>query len=439
MQIVRRGLFAVLSLGLLTYLILFVQELNSRMRAPPPGRIFVEHGWVYVLAGLAALAVAILLYSLIYTAIGNRLSGRQRSPWPLFGQGLTHLLLWVVVAIVYYPILQVVAASFDPRNILFSFRPPESDYLLVRALVVPDLSHVNLDNYARLFVGVNIHPYQWGLAALAALSLVAVVSLATARYFARGNTARLAGWQGRALLTFAVLLFVVAASLDPAQFTGRPTESKFLLWLRNTLLVAGLTGFLSVALTATAGYAFARFRSLPGRYPLLLTFIFVQMFPGFLALIAIFYLFSLLQLLNTLTGLVLAYSGAVISFGTWVYKGYVESFGTALEEAAMVDGATRWQAFIRVLVPLSAPIFTFIFLLQFVMAYSEFILASLFLAGVEQWTVGLGLFNFTAEQFGARWGVFAAASVLGSLPILLVFYGFQQAFVSGYTAGAVKE
>jgi arabinogalactan oligomer/maltooligosaccharide transport system permease protein len=83
--------------------------------------------------------------------------------------------------------------------------------------------------------------------------------------------------------------------------------------------------------------------------------------------------------------------------------------------------------------------FVFIFLLQFVGTYSEFIVANLFLTGSETWTVGMGLRNFTTGQFQTKWGLFAAASVLGSLPILLTFYGFQRYFVSGYTAGSVKE
>lgn len=246
-------------------------------------------------------------------------------------------------------------------------------------------------------------------------------------------------WQGRLLFLMALLVFALALSLSPRQFTGQGTETKFLLWVRNTFLISGLTGLLAVLLTATAGYAFARFRHLPGRYPMLLFFIFVQMFPGFLALVAIYYLLSRLDLLNTFTGLVLAYSGGIISFGTWVYKGYLESISPSLEEAAMVDGATRWQVFTRILLPLSTPMFVFIFLLQFVGTYSEFVLANLVLTGVESWNVGVGLRSFTTGQFQTKWGVFAAASVLGSLPILFLFYGFQQYFVSGYTAGAVKE
>jgi len=402
------------------------------------GSVFVPYGWAYALGFLGALVLLVLLYSLLYTALVNRLQGRRKSPWPLFLQGVTHLFLWVLILLVYYPVVQVVAASFDPTNNLFSFRRPDTGFLLVDAKVIPYLPNPSLENYAKLVEGVVLYPYQVALALLAGLALLGVGIVGLLRRLLAPE-AWMDFWQGRLLFLMALLVFALALSLSPRQFTGQDTETKFLLWVRNTFLISGLTGLLAVLLTATAGYAFARFRHLPGRYPMLLFFIFVQMFPGFLALVAIYYLLSWLDLLNTFTGLVLAYSGGIISFGTWVYKGYLESISPSLEEAAMVDGATRWQVFTKILLPLSAPMFVFIFLLQFVGTYSEFVLANLVLTGVESWNVGVGLRSFTTGQFQTKWGVFAAASVLGSLPILFLFYGFQQYFVSGYTAGAVKE
>ena len=402
------------------------------------GSVFVPFGWAYALGFLGALVLLVLLYSLLYTALVNRLQGRRKSPWPLFLQGVTHLFLWVLILLVYYPVVQVVAASFDPTNNLFSFRRPDTGFLLVDAKVIPYLPNPSLENYAKLVEGVVLYPYQVALALLAGLALLGVGIVGLLRRLLAPE-AWMDFWQGRLLFLMALLVFALALSLSPRQFTGQGTETKFLLWVRNTFLISGLTGLLAVLLTATAGYAFARFRHLPGRYPMLLFFIFVQMFPGFLALVAIYSLLSWLDLLNTFTGLVLAYSGGIISFGTWVYKGYLESISPSLEEAAMVDGATRWQVFTKILLPLSAPMFVFIFLLQFVGTYSEFVLANLVLTGVESWNVGVGLRSFTTGQFQTKWGVFAAASVLGSLPILFLFYGFQQYFVSGYTAGAVKE
>ena len=401
------------------------------------GNVFVPYGWAYALGVILLLALLIFFYSLAYTALVNRLQGRRKSPWPLFLQGITHLFLWVLILLVYYPVVQVVAASFDPTNNLFSFKRPNTGFLLLDAKVIPYLPEPSLENYARLVEGVVLYPYQLGLFLLAGLALLGVGGIGLLRRLLPEEE-WMGFWQERLLLLMALFLFALTLSLSPKQFTGQGTETKFLLWVRNTFLISGLTGLLAVLLTATAGYAFARFRHLPGRYPLLLFFIFVQMFPGFLALVAIYYLLSRLDLLNAFTGLVLAYSGGIISFGTWVYKGYLESISPSLEEAAMVDGATKWQVFTKILLPLSAPMFVFIFLLQFVGTYSEFVLANLVLTGVESWNVGVGLRSFTTGQFQTKWGVFAA-SVLGSLPILFLFYGFQQYFVSGYTAGAVKE
>ncbi len=430
-------------LGLMTAWVLFVYfpSLLARIQPnTPPGFIRIENGWVYALSGLLIVIGLILAYAWLVTYINNSRTSRKRSFLPLFGQGLTHLFMFMVLVFAYYPVLQILAASFDPRNTLYRILPPASDNLLVRARVIPDFSQLSWENYAKLFDGFILYPYQAVLLAVAALSLIIVIAMAAYRRIIGDDKAD-SPWaliQGRSLTVFAILAFILVIFLSPAQFTGQGTEAKFVLWVRNTLFVSGITGILAVLLTATAGYAFARF-NFPGRYTMLLVFIFIQMFPGFLGLVATYILISNLGLLNTFTGLVLAYSGGIISFGTWVYKGFLESISKSLEEAALIDGASKWQVFTKILMPLSAPMFVFIFLLQFVGTYSEFIVANLFLTGVESWTVGMGLRNFTTGQFSTRWGLFAAAAVLGSLPILLTFYGFQRYFVSGYTAGSVKE
>lgn len=406
----------------------------------PFGFVRIENGWAYLLGGLLALALIFLVYSYLVVAWGNARTGAKRSFWPLFGQSLVHLLIWLVLLFAYYPIVQILAASFDPSNSLYSFRAPNTGNLLLDARVIPDFSKANLENYAKLLDGIVIQPYQWLLLAVATLTLLVALGVATYRRFVRDTREHspAALWQSRTLLVFALAAFGLIAFLTPSQFTSQATEGKFLLWVRNTLFVSGLTGVLAIVLTATAGYAFARF-SFPGRYGTLLVFIFIQMFPGFLGLVAIYYLISGLGLLNTYTGLVMAYSGGIISFGTWVYKGFLESISKSLEEAALIDGASKWQAFTQILLPLSLPMFVFIFLLQFVGTYSEFIVSNLLLSGADSWTVGMGLRNFTTGQFQTKWGLFAAAAVLGSLPILSIFYGFQRFFVSGYTAGGVKE
>ena len=427
--------------ALVWLLFFYLPGLFSRVQPSVPfGFIRIPGGWLWVVGGALVLVGLILAYSVALTSVSNRRTGRRRAPWPLFAQGVTHLFIWTVLILALYPVVQIIAASFDPNNSLYRLAAPQSDNLLVRSRVLPDFSQVSLENYAKLFDGVVIYAYQWVLLALALLSLLGLLGLAAYRRTV-GDTQEgspLAATQSRVLAVFTVSTFALIFFLSPAQFTSPNTEAKFILWIRNTLLVSGVTGFLAVALTATAGYAFARF-NFSGRYTMLLVFIFIQMFPGFLGLVAIYALMSNLNLLGTYTGLVLAYSGGIISFGTWVYKGFLESISKSLEEAALIDGASKWQAFIKILLPLSAPMFVFIFLLQFVGTYSEFILANLLLTGTQSWTVGMGLRNFTTAQFQTKWGLFAAASVLGSIPILAIFYGFQRYFVSGYTAGGVKE
>jgi len=109
-------------------------------------------------AGYAVAVLVLFVYSWAVIKVGNRLSGRRRPVGPLFGQALTHLFLWTLVVLVYYPVLQVVSASFDPRNNLFSFRKVESSWLLVRAKVLPSFSNVSWANYAKLVDGVVIYP-----------------------------------------------------------------------------------------------------------------------------------------------------------------------------------------------------------------------------------------------------------------------------------------
>jgi len=150
---------------------------------------------------------------------------------------------------------------------------------------------------------------------------------------------------------------VLVVFMTPAQFQRQGNESKFLLSVSNTLLVSGFTGALAILLSTTAGYAMARLR-----FPV-----------RFQTLFAIYTLLFTLGLVNSFTGLILAYSGEAIAFNTWIYKGYVESLSESLEEATMIDGATRWGAFTRVVLPLSGSMLVFIFLNRFIGTYAEFI------------------------------------------------------------------
>jgi arabinogalactan oligomer/maltooligosaccharide transport system permease protein len=398
---------------------------------------FVERGWIRFLLFLLAASGVLALTSLIGQRIGMARTGRKISYAAVLGDQLTHLFLMLVVLVAVYPLLYVLIAAFDPRNSLFAFPNFSDPNILYRSGLLPNLRVLSFENYAALFDGVTIPGWQLVLAVVVGAALTALLILAimgrVGRESERLTQAR--AWAMRALIAALALLVMF---MVPSQFTGQSNESKFLLSVRNTLLVSGITGFLAIVLSTTAGYAMARLR-FPGRFQMLLFFIFIQMFPVFLALVAVYTLMVILGLVNTFTGLILAYSGGAIAFNTWIFKGYVESLPESLEEAAMVDGATRWQTFVQVVLPLSGGILVFIFLNQFIGTYAEFILASILMTGVDQWTVGVMLRSFTTGQFSTKWGIFSAAATLGALPIIALFYGFQGYFVGGTVSGGVKE
>jgi len=220
-------------------------------------------------------------------------------------------------------------------------------------------------------------------------------------------------------------------------------QHPFPIWILNSIKVSGLTALFVVCLTALGAYAFSRFR-FRGRRSGLMALLLVQMFPQMLAMVAIYLL--LLRLggflpaigLNTHTGLIMVYLGGALGFNTWLMKGYFDTIPRSLEESALIDGATHFQAFTRIILPLARPILAVVFILQFIATYSEYLLASVLLTGAQRYTLAVGLRLFITGQYTTRWGVFAAASIVGALPIVLIFYLLQNQLISGLTRGAVK-
>jgi len=402
--------------------------------------VVIPNGWAYVL-GAFAIAIVGIAASAYAFGVATR-PGRAVAYAVTMG---THMFIWGVILAVFYPVVYLLAVSFNRNDTLAAALPREGN-LLVRAGVLPNPADFSLAQYEKVLSHTNILGYQWlliGIIAVAVVGLIVVGIAGKLSTIAPHDADRWRAWLGWSVFLTAAVLVV---SITPTQFYGinelgervaASSERTIVLYVRNTLLVSGTTGLFAVLIATTAGYAFARMK-FEGRYQTLLTFVFVQMFPGFMALVAIFWLMVRLDLLNTFTGLILAYSGGAIAFSAWIFKGYLESVSPALEEAAMVDGATRWGAFYRIILPVSVPMLLFIFLLQFIGTYSEFILANTLLQGQENWTVGIGLRNFTTGRFDTQWGALAASAVIGSLPILIIFYAFQDALTGQYAAGGVK-
>ena len=411
--------------------------------APEPvmrGRMLVIPGaWWRFLGMFVLVTGGLALCAYLYG-----LATRPLRAWRYAVTASTHIFIWLVILAVFYPVVYLLSVSFNRNDTLAGALPREGN-LLVRSGVFPNPADLSVVQYLKVLRETHLLPLHWLLVAVLVTAILVVLGTALLPRFGF-RSARLERVRGLAGWTVFGSAALLVLSVGPGQFYGVSADGRRLpastggmvpLYIRNTLLVSGTTGVLAVLLSTTAGYAFSRMR-FQGRYTTLLTFVFVQMFPTFMALVAIFYLMSRLDLLNTFTGLILAYSGGAIAFSSWIFKGYLDSLTPSLEEQAMVDGATRWGAFWRVILPISVPMLLFIFLNQFIGTYSEFILANTLLVGQERWTVGIGLRNFTTNQFATQWGAMAASAVLGSVPILAIFYSFQDALTGQFTAGSVK-
>ena len=214
-----------------------------------------------------------------------------------------------------------------------------------------------------------------------------------------------------------------------------------LQWIANSLKVAGISATVSLALSITSAYAFARMR-FRGRDATLNGLLLLQMFPSVLALVAIYALFDRIGEavpwlgLNSHWSLALAYTGGVAQH-IWLIKGYYESVPRELEEAAAVDGATPLQAFVYVLLPMALPILVVVFVLAFLGGMIEYPIASVLMHDENKLTLAIGsrLFLFNQRYL---WGDFAATAILAGLPLTLLFLVTQRWLVSGLTSGAVK-
>jgi maltose/maltodextrin transport system permease protein len=214
-----------------------------------------------------------------------------------------------------------------------------------------------------------------------------------------------------------------------------------LLWLWNSVKVAALSGCTALLLSTTAAYAFARLR-FTGKRVALTGLMLLQMFPSVLALVAIHAIFTRIGNafpafgVDSHLSLVLAYSGG-IALHVWTIKGFYETIPVEIEEAAKVDGATPWQAFRMVLLPMAVPILMVVFLLAFIGAIIEYPVASVLLRHQDHLTLAVGSRMFLYEQ-KYLWGDFAAAAVLSGLPITVVFVLAQKWMIAGLTAGGIK-
>lgn len=213
------------------------------------------------------------------------------------------------------------------------------------------------------------------------------------------------------------------------------TRTDFVLWIRNSFYIAVLTTIATLFIATPAAYAFSRFR-FPGRSNLLLLFLALQSFPAVMALVPLYLLLQTLGLLNH-AGLILAYAAGALVFNIWNMKGYFDTIPIDLGEAALIDGATPTQAFLRVVLPLARPVLAITALFSFLAGWNEYIMAQTILNSSAEYTAPVGLFILQNDK-AVPWGYFAAGSLMVSVPVMILFLSLQRNLVSGLTAGGSK-
>ena len=221
-----------------------------------------------------------------------------------------------------------------------------------------------------------------------------------------------------------------------ANYVELLTETLFLRWLLNSLLVSFVVTLTGVALASTAGYALSRYK-FAGRGSMLSGLLVTQMFPATMLLLPLYVVLIRLELLNSYFGIIVIYTATALPFCVWQMKGYYDTIPFALEEAARIDGCTPWQAFWQVILPLAAPALVITALFSFMTAWNEYVVANVVLQDTDMFTLPLGLKLFQGSMT-TQWGLYAAGSLLVSIPVVVLFLVLSRYLISGLTLGAVK-
>lgn len=273
---------------------------------------------------------------------------------------------------------------------------------------------------------------------------------------ARPSTSSILGWIGLAVLVLLIafpLYWAIVASFTPEATLFREPSlwprtvildhyralfdtRHFWVPIRNSVVVAGCTTLFCVTVGSLAAYALARLR-FRGKGLILGFILAVSMFPQISIVSPLYLMLRALGLINTYPGLILPYLTFAMPLTVWLLVGYFRQLPPDLEEAALVDGASRWQSFLKVLLPLSVPGVATTAILTFIYSWNEFLFALSFTVGPDRQTVPVAIALFRG-QYQVPWGEILAAAVVATVPVAAMVLIFQRRIVQGLTAGAVK-
>lgn len=212
--------------------------------------------------------------------------------------------------------------------------------------------------------------------------------------------------------------------------------SKFHIYIGNSLLVAITSAIIVLVIAILSAYVLARFK-FRGHRQIMLAFFATQMLPGFVALAPLYLMMSNMGLINNRISLVLMYTVGLIPFSTIMLRGFFERIPSSLEEAAMIDGCSRWTALVRIIIPVMLPGIASTFIFAFVQNWNELFLAVMFIDNDALKTLPVAMNSFILK-FDVDWGAMSAGAVLSIIPTILLFAFAQRFIVEGLTQGAEK-
>ena len=231
-------------------------------------------------------------------------------------------------------------------------------------------------------------------------------------------------------------------SLFPKEFTldnykNILIQKPFLRWFYNSAVLSFFTMVIAIGFAMVSSYAFSRYR-FKGRNGILKLLLLLNAFPQILSMFALFRLLKQLNMLDTKLGLVIIYAGSMCIFSIWNMKGYFDTIPVEIEEAAMIDGATQLEQVTKIVLPLAKPTIAVTAMMVLVYVWNEYIFAINFMTGSDTYTLAAGLYSLQATEMSGSWPIFSAASLIVSLPILIVFFALQKNMTEGLTSGGVK-